>query len=132
MLPRSLAGLRVLVIEDDPDAREILNRTIADAGGSIISTASSAEALASLSAAAELPQVIVTDIGMPKDDGYSFLRALRRLPASHGGSVPAIALTAFASAADRRRALAAGFASHLVKPVAPGLLVSTVASLARR
>ena len=126
-----LAGIRVLVVEDDPDAREILARTMTDAGGSVVITSSSAEALTSLRGGPQLPHIVVTDIGMPTSDGYSFLEALRREPAWNSTALPVVALTAFATTADRTKALASGFAAHLGKPFSPALLVQTIAKFAR-
>ena len=78
-----------------------------------------------------MPDVIVCDIEMPDEDGYSFLRGVRQLPAGEGGAVPAIALTAYAGAEDRARALAAGFEEHLPKPASPAELAAVVARLTR-
>jgi PAS domain S-box-containing protein len=127
----SLAGVQVLIVEDDPDAREILARIITDAGGGVTVTSSSAAALKALRDS-PLPNVIVTDIGMPTEDGYTFLRALRQGTMASGRAVPAVALTAFATPADRTKALRAGFSEHLSKPFAPALLVDTVVRLSRR
>jgi PAS domain S-box-containing protein len=128
---RRLADVRVLIVEDDPDAREILAKIIADAGAGVTVTTSSAAALKSLRDTTTLPNVIVTDIGMPSQDGYSFLRALRQETVANGGAVPAVALTAFATPADRIRALHAGFAEHLSKPFPPARLIDTIAKLTR-
>lgn len=125
-----LDGVRVLIIEDEPDAREILARTLADAGGLVAEAASSGAALQYLRDGRDLPLVIVTDIGMPGDDGYAFLRRLRQEPPPSGEHIPAVALTAFATPTDRARALAAGFAAHVSKPFVPAILVHTVATLA--
>jgi CheY-like chemotaxis protein len=92
----------------------------------VIAVASAAEALAMLRESSQA-DVIVTDVGMPGDDGYAFQRELRRLPADHGGKVPAIALTAYATAEDRKHALREGFTAHIGKPFAPMTLISTIA-----
>ena len=126
-----LAGLRVLIVEDDDDAREILVRTITGAQGVAVPATSTAEALALLRDIQHLPQVIVTDIGMPVDDGYAFLQRLRRQPVAWGGAIPAIALTAFATHHDKSKAFAAGFSAHLSKPFAPAMLIQTIATLGR-
>lgn len=78
------------------------------------------------------PDVLVTDIGMPGEDGYSLIRKVRQRPASEGGEVPAIALTAFARSEDRRRAILSGFQMHVSKPVEPSELIAMVANLAKR
>ena len=121
----SLENIRILIVEDDPDAREIIVRSVTDVGASVTAVGSAAEALAVLRSGAT-SDVVVTDIGMPGEDGYTFLRELRKLPADHGGQVPAIAVTAYASGEDRKRALQAGFIAHLAKPFAPLTLVATI------
>jgi PAS domain S-box-containing protein len=121
-----LVGVHILIVEDDPDAREIIVRSVTDVGASVTAVASAAEALAILRAGSET-DVVVTDIGMPGDDGYSFLRELRSLPVDHGGGLPAIALTAYATKEDQKRALKEGFAAHVGKPFAPMTLISTIA-----
>jgi PAS domain S-box-containing protein/prepilin-type processing-associated H-X9-DG protein len=123
---RRLVGLRVLAVDDEPDARAVLRRLL-EANGAVVRTAgSAAEAMGLL--AAEVPDVLVSDIGMPGEDGYALVARLRRRPPDAGGTVPAIALTAYARAADRARALSAGFDAHLVKPVDPADLVLAVAA----
>jgi signal transduction histidine kinase/ActR/RegA family two-component response regulator len=126
-LASDLRGLRVLVVDDDPDARELV-ATVLETGGVEVATAgSAAEALAALETF--MPQVVVSDIGMPGEDGYSLIRSIRSLP-SKLNSLPAIALTAFARNEDRTRALLAGFNVHMAKPVEPSALVRAVAILA--
>jgi CheY-like chemotaxis protein/anti-sigma regulatory factor (Ser/Thr protein kinase) len=129
-----LAGLRVLVVEDEPDAREIVVRSVTDFGADVTAVASADEALAWLRGqpGSKLPHVIIADIGMPDSDGYTFLHELRQLPAAAGGTVPAIAVTAYVTSEDRRKALQAGFEAHLAKPVAPVTLVSAIARIAAR
>jgi signal transduction histidine kinase len=123
----SLDGITVLAVEDDSDARDLIRRVLEDCGARVLAAGSSAEALAIL--AHELPDVIVSDIGMPGEDGYQFIRKVRELPADEGGRIPAAALTAFARAEDRTRALRAGFQTHVAKPVEPAELSAVVASL---
>ena len=125
----SLEGMRVLIIEDEEDAREILTRSVGDFGAEVTAVASVADALAHLRACGggALPHVILSDIGMPEADGYVLLRALGQLPREHGGAVPAIAVTAYATASDRKHALTAGFKEHLEKPVAPLALAAAIA-----
>ncbi len=125
-----LTGLRVLVVDDEPDAREMVKRILSDRGAAVETAASSAEALHALPLVR--PDVFITDIGMPDEDGYAVIRKVRELSPSAGGAVPAIALTAFARAEDRTRALTSGFQKHLSKPVDPAELVSIVAHLAGR
>jgi len=121
-----LAGVRILVIEDDLDAGEIVVRTVTSVGAVVMSASSVSEALELLRTPADCPNVIVTDIGMPNADGYTFLREIRRLPAECGATLPVIALTAYAAPEDRARALRAGFHAHIGKPFAPEALVSAI------
>ena len=125
-----LTGVRVLVVDDEPDARRIVHRLLADGGAEVRTAGSAAEALAAF--ADGPPDVLVSDVGMPAEDGYALIAAVRRLPAAAGGRVPAVALTAFARAADRVKALSAGYEMHAVKPVEPAELIAIVASLAGR
>jgi CheY-like chemotaxis protein len=120
-----LSGLRVLVVDDEPDARELLRQVLADCGAEVLTAGGAAEALALLR---ERPQLLVSDIGMPDADGYELLKQVRAL----GERLPAIALTAFARSEDRTRALRAGFLVHVSKPVEPAELVATVAAVAGR
>lgn len=123
-----LDGVHILVLEDDPDALEIVSTTITDAGASVIAVSSVPEALGTLrNAHAGRPQVVVADIGLPGADGYTFLSELRRMPPELGGNIPVIAVTAYATAEDRRNALRAGFYAHLPKPFVPEKLISTIA-----
>ncbi|HVU51540.1 MAG TPA: ATP-binding protein [Polyangia bacterium] len=127
--PAELQGLKVLVVDDEPDARELVTATISGCGCVVHGAATAREALALVR---ELhPDVILSDVGMPGEDGYELLRQLRRLPPEEGGRTPAAALTAYARAADRRQALRAGFEMHLPKPVEPAELLAALATLAR-
>ncbi|HEU4406959.1 MAG TPA: ATP-binding protein [Polyangiaceae bacterium] len=126
--PPGLAGLRVLVVDDDADARALAASVLAGCGAAVRTAASAADALAEVRR--ERPDVVVSDVGMPGEDGYAFVRRLRALPPGEGGATPAAALTAYASATDRRAALAAGFQMHVAKPVEPADLLATVAALA--
>jgi PAS domain S-box-containing protein len=128
-LPR-LDGLRVLVVEDDPDTRGMLRDILTECRAQVTTAASVAEAMGFF-ARGEVPEAILSDIGMPGETGYDLIRRVRALPASEGGAVPAAALTAFTRAEDRRAVLDAGFQMHVPKPVEPVELVSTVAALAR-
>ncbi len=126
----SLAGLTVLVVDDDPDARELVRTLLARADAAIRTAASADEALELLRG--DKPDLLLCDIGMPGRDGYQLIRAIRALPVSDGGKIPAIALTAFARSEDRTRALLAGFQVHVAKPIDPQELVITIASLMGR
>lgn len=126
----NLNGLRILVVDDEPDARELLKTVLQTYGAEVTVAASSREAMEMLEKFA--PQVLISDIGMPGEDGYAFIRRVRALDAQRGGKIPAIALTAYAREEDRRRSLLAGFQMHLPKPVNPDELVLVVASLTGR
>jgi len=126
----SLLGTKVLVVDDDADARELLRSILAQSGASVRTAGSAAEAIQQFEA--RLPDVLVSDIGMPGKDGYDLIRQIRALSTESGGHVPALALTAFARSDDRRRAIGAGFHMHLAKPVEPAELVTVVSSLAHR
>jgi signal transduction histidine kinase len=123
-----LTGLQVLVVDDEPDARELLKRVLSDCGAEVLVASSAAEALELIRG--RPLHVLVSDIGMPEVDGYELLRRVRAQEGS--GRLPAIALTAFARSEDRTRALRAGFLVHVSKPVEPAELVATVASVAGR
>jgi signal transduction histidine kinase/CheY-like chemotaxis protein len=123
-----LAGLRLLVVDDEADARDWIGRVLADNGAQVCVLASAAEALQRLPEFH--PDVLLSDIGMPGTDGYALIRQVRALPVALGGTTPAIALTAFARAEDRDRALDAGFQLHLGKPIDELELVAAVAGIA--
>jgi len=126
----SLAGLRILVVDDETDARQLVEQLLRDADAEVHSAASAAEALILLGSIH--PDVLLSDIGMPECDGYQFIREVRSLSAEHGGQTPAVALTAFARTEDRIRTMVAGYQAHLAKPVEPRELLSAVASLSHR
>ncbi len=126
----TLEGLRVLVVDDEADTRELLITMLGEYGAEVIAVASVAEALDTLTHFR--PDVLVSDIGMPEEDGYTLIRRVRSLPQKQGGSTPAVALTAHARAEDRTKALLAGFQLHVPKPVNPTELVVVVANLAER
>jgi len=122
-----LPAVQVLVVEDDSDARELLAMILRGAGATVTTASSVAEALQVLQR--KPPHVLVCDIAMPGEDGYTLIRRIR---AGEGDpALPAVAVTAFARREDRDRALDAGFDLHMPKPVEPAELVSAVASLAR-
>jgi CheY-like chemotaxis protein len=127
---RSLDGLRVLLVDDEPEAREIISTVIMRTGAEVTACTSATEALAKL--AEWKPDVILSDIAMPDEDGYSFIGKVRSLPRDKGGETPAAALTAYARDVDRRQALAAGYQMHIAKPIGASQLVHMVARLAGR
>jgi len=124
----SLEGVHVLVVDDEPDARSLIERLLEDCEATVTTAASASEAFAHVKR--ETPDVLLSDIGMPKEDGYSLIRRIRAL-SGEASKVPAIALTAYARAEDRAKALQAGYQLHLAKPVEPVKLIAMVASLAR-
>jgi CheY-like chemotaxis protein len=128
--PPELDDLRVLLVEDDTDSRELLNLMLDSCGAKVTSAGSAAEAFEFIQR--EKFDVILSDIGMPDEDGFSFITKVRNLPAEQGGNTPAIALTAYARAEDRIRALRSGFQIHIAKPVEPPELIVVVANLAGR
>jgi PAS domain S-box-containing protein len=123
----ALDHVRVLVVDDDEDAREVLRTALTHVGADVIVAQSASTALEHI--ASRPPEVIIADIGMPDEDGYSLIRKLRQAPGDLGGKAPAIALTSFARAEDRKRALDAGFQMHLSKPIVPSAVVHAVAQL---
>ncbi|CAN5448241.1 hypothetical protein BH11MYX1_BH11MYX1_24880 [soil metagenome] len=127
--PRPLHDVRLLIVDDDPDARELLVEVLQQAGAVVRSAGSAREALELLEAAP--PEVLVSDIGMPYEDGYSLVRRIRDLPPERGGDVPAIALTAYARAEDIAATRDAGFQLHIVKPVSPDRLIASIRSIRR-
>ena len=127
--PRELEGAHVLIVDDEPDVRELLAEMLAMCKARITSAASTSEALQLVQDLR--PDVIVSDIGMPGEDGYALIQRLRALPQSRGGRTPAIALTAYARFEDRTKALVAGFNMHVPKPVEPSELIAVMTSLTR-
>jgi CheY-like chemotaxis protein len=117
-------------VEDDADARELAEHTLRSAGADVVAVGSAAEAVEELRR--KPPAALVSDIGLPYQDGYSLIDAVRKLPAGEGGGVPALAVTAYAREEDRMKALIAGFQGHLTKPFEPEALVSAVGTLVGR
>jgi len=131
--PPQLAGLRVLVVDDEPNARELLSAILAESEAEVKTAASAEEALAILGNSAEWqPDVLISDIEMAGGDGYELMRHVRTLPPECGGRVPAVALTAYARVEDRLKALAAGFQMHVPKPVEPAELLTVLGSVTGR
>jgi signal transduction histidine kinase/CheY-like chemotaxis protein len=129
----TLASVRVLLIEDESDARDLVWAALARCGAQVSAVSSSSEAMSAILDAApeSRPHVIVSDIAMPVEDGYSFIEALRRRSPEQGGLIPAVTLTGYAAPHDVDRALAAGYQVHLPKPMDPAALVDAVARLSR-
>jgi CheY-like chemotaxis protein/two-component sensor histidine kinase len=124
----SLAGIAVLVVDDEADARSVVGAVLSDAGATVLTAASADEALAVVRS--RRFDVLISDIGMPDRDGYQLIRDVRQLGAAEGGRTPAVALTAFARSEDRTRAMLAGYQVHMTKPVEPQELVATIRSVA--
>jgi CheY-like chemotaxis protein len=127
---QSLAGVKVLVVDDDDDARDLVRRILEDCDTEVATVSSVAEALDRLQRFR--PDVLLSDIGMPELDGYHLIRAVRALDPEHGGRTPAAAITALSRGDDRLRALRAGYQMHLTKPIDENELVVVVASLSGR
>ena len=122
-----LTGMQILVVDDEADARELLREVLEICGSEVTTTSSAAEALATMESATF--DILISDIGMPAEDGYSLIKKIRARPTDKNGRIPAIALTAYARVEDRVRALTAGFQLHIPKPVEPVELIAVVASL---
>jgi PAS domain S-box-containing protein len=122
-----LKGLRVLVVEDDSDTQELLKTVLQQHGAEVVTVESAASALKEIGRAK--PDVIISDIAMAGENGYDLIRKIRSLEPESGGHIPAVALTAYASIADRRRSLLAGFQTHLSKPIEPDDLLAVILSL---
>jgi PAS domain S-box-containing protein len=124
----SLEGLRVLVVEDEPDTRELVTVLLTKSGAEVQAVGSASEVFTLLDG--WRPDVLVSDIGMPGMDGYQLIRKIRARTPEQGGWIPAVALTAYAKAEDRVRAISAGFNMHVIKPVEPVELIAVIANLA--
>jgi CheY-like chemotaxis protein len=127
--PPELVGLKVLVVDDDADTRELLALVLTRCGARPMPVASAEEAVTALER--EPWDVLLSDVGMPGKDGYALIRRVRSRDKERGGRIPAAALTAYARAEDRLQALNAGYQMHIPKPVEPAELVAVVAALAR-
>jgi PAS domain S-box-containing protein len=125
-----LQGIKVLIVDDEPDTRELLKAAVESCGAQVKLAGSAAEALAIIQN--EVPDLLVSDIGMPDQDGYDLIRNVRLLPADKGGRVPAVALTAYTRMEDRLHALRSGYQMHVPKPVELAELVAVAESLVKR
>lgn len=125
-----LDGLRILIVDDEPDTRDLLRQGLEYCGANVRVAGSAGEAVDSI--VAEIPDILISDIGMPGIDGYDLIRQIRELPAEAGGKVAAVALTAYTRVEDRLQALRAGYDMHVPKPVELAELVAVAASVARR
>lgn len=125
-----LHGIRVLVVDDEVDARDLVASALAQRGAQVVSVSSAAEAFEALQH--EKPDVLVSDIGMPVEDGYSLIERVRALPGDRRGTIPAIALTAYARSEDCTRAMLAGYTTHAAKPIDPNDLALVVSFAAKR
>ena len=128
--PPSLQGLRVLAVDDEVDTREMIRAVLEHCKMEVITAGSASEALEALTQSR--PDVLISDLGMPGEDGYSLIAKVRALPAERGGQIPAAALTAYVRAEDRVKVLRSGFQLHVPKPLEPNELVAVVANLAGR
>jgi len=124
---KELYGLKLLVVDDDVDTRELIDWVLRRAGAEVATAGSAKEALDALDK--ERFHLLISDIAMPDEDGYSLLKKVRALPPERGGRIPAVALTAHSMVQDRLQSLRAGFQSHVPKPVVPEELVEVVASI---
>lgn len=123
----TLTGVKILIVDDELDARELIKCVLEDASANVITAGSAHDAFNLITQQA--PDILISDIGMPDEDGYEFIRKIRTLPSEKGGKIPAVALTAYARAEDRKRAMIAGYQMYLTKPVEPSELLAVISSL---
>jgi CheY-like chemotaxis protein len=126
-MSKELYGLKILVVDDDQDTRDLLEWVLRRVGAEVVAVPSAQAAMEALER--DLPHILVSDIAMPEEDGLSLMRRIRALPRERGGRVPAVALTAHSMVQDRLQSLRAGFQSHVPKPVVPEELVEVVTSI---
>ena len=126
----NLAGLKVLVVDDDPDSRDLVAFLLQEYGVEVIVVASAIEVLKTLTSTK--PDILLCDIGMPDMDGYMLIRQIRSMSPEQGGQIPAIALTAYAGESNQQQALKAGFQWHLAKPVEPMDVISVIIALTKK
>jgi CheY-like chemotaxis protein len=128
-IPNPLTNLRVLVVDDEADVRQWITAILEESGAKVSTFSSTRQALEALK---ELhPDVLISDIGMPDEDGYALMRKIREIEVERGGRIPAVALTGYARVEDYKEALAAGFQLHVAKPVRAAELIAVVASLGK-
>ncbi|MBS1812340.1 MAG: response regulator [Acidobacteria bacterium] len=132
MSSSALEGIEVVVVDDEPSARELVAEILRQHGATVKKAESAATAFDLITEGERVPDLLVSDISMPDEDGYMLIRKIRNLPRSKGGAIPAVALTAFGRMEDRVRALSAGFQMHLPKPVEPAELALVAANLTNR
>ncbi|MEO6223331.1 MAG: response regulator, partial [Vicinamibacterales bacterium] len=125
-----LSGVKVLVVDDEQDARDLLKRLLSDCAAEVLTASTAAEAMTLLES--EKPDILISDIGMPDVDGYGLLKMVRQFEKDGVQRIPAVALTAFARSEDRIRALRAGFVAHAAKPIEPSELLATIAAFCGR
>jgi CheY-like chemotaxis protein len=125
-----LDHVRVLVVEDDPDTLDLLKVVLDNSGADVVTAASAREAIDTFEH--WRPDILVSDLAMPEQDGYQLIGEVRSRGPERGGNIPAVALTAYARSEDRRRALTSGFQMHLAKPIVPTELIAALASLSGR
>ena len=128
--PPLLAGVRALFVDDEADARELTTMILAQGGAEVRTAVSATEAMTACDE--WRPDILISDIGMPGEDGYTLMKKLRARESERGGHIPAIALTAYGRQEDRLRALSVGYESRVPKPVEPAELLAAVASLTNR
>lgn len=121
------SGVKILVVDDEPDARDLIRCVLEDASANVITAGSAQDAFELVTSLA--PDILISDIGMPDEDGYEFIKKIRALPVEKGGKIPAVALTAYARAEDRKRAMLSGYQVYLTKPVEPSELIAVISSL---
>jgi CheY-like chemotaxis protein len=129
-LGRDLDGVRVLLVDDDEFVREVMTLVLEDRGAQVIGVATVGDALAELRR--EQPDVVVSDLGMPGEDGYALIRKIRALRADEGGDVPAVAVTGFVRRGDSTRTIREGFQAHFCKPVDGAVLAAAIQRLVRK
>jgi two-component system CheB/CheR fusion protein len=126
--PVSREGLSILVVDDEEDSRDLMKFILERSGAEVLVVASARDAIQALTENPSRYDVLLSDIGMPGEDGYSLIRQVRELDGESGGKIPAVAITAYTSQQDRQKAIDAGFQEHLAKPISPDKLVSTIAN----